>query len=242
LTISLINYTNAHQVYITFPRAFWLGDCTTPDEDKFTGFIQWLSPLYAKETNPAAWNQEVVDLSTLPGCCAHPTLLFYMYGEQSEVMAHELASRPSQEERDKYLVEFFSPYFSRMPHYRHDSKDCMPISCLATNWVSDELAGNGSYSTFRTGLLDGDKDIEIMRKGLPERSIWFAGEHTAPFVALGTSTGAYWSGQAVALRIADAYGKIARDHGSLHEAPTLVPGVFGKEVNVRGFADKALEK
>jgi len=237
--IDSIGYGSLEKVYITFPRAFWLGDCTNPDQDKFTGFIQWLAPLYAKETNQAQWNQEVVDLSTLPGSCAHPTLLFYMYGDQSEAMARELACRPSQEERDQYLVEFFSPYFSRLPHYRKDLKDCMPVSCLATNWVSDELAGNGSYSTFRTGLLEGDKDIEIMREGLPKRRIWFAGEHTAPFVALGTSTGAYWSGQAVASRIADAYGKTARDDRSLHEIPTLVSG---KEVNLRGFTDKALEK
>jgi len=242
MAISLINHTNAGQVYITFPRAFWLGDCTNLDQDKFTGFIQWLSPLYAEESNPARWNQEAVDLSTLPGGCAHPTLLFYMYGEQSEEMAREFASRPTQEERDKYLVEFFSPYFSRLPHYRKDSKDCIPVSFLATNWLSDELAGNGSYSTFRTGLLEGDKDIEIMREGLPERGIWFAGEHTAPFVALGTSTGAYWSGEALALRIANAYGKTARDDESLHEVSTLVSGISGKEANVRGFADKALEK
>ena len=45
-----------------------------------------------------------------------------------------------------------------------------------------------------------------MREGCPEQGVWFAGEHTAPFVALGTVTGAYWSGQAVAVRVADAYG------------------------------------
>lgn len=28
--------------------------------------------------------------------------------------------------------------------------------------------------------------------------MWFAGEHTAPFVALGTTTGAYWSGERAA--------------------------------------------
>lgn len=36
---------------------------------------------------------------------------------------------------------------------------------------------------------------------MPEQGIWIAGEHTAPFVALGTATGAYWSGEKVALRI-----------------------------------------
>lgn len=44
-----------------------------------------------------------------------------------------------------------------------------------------------------------------MRKGVPERGLWFAGEHTAPFVALGTVTGAYWAGEGVARRIAKAW-------------------------------------
>jgi hypothetical protein len=167
--------------------------------------------------------------------------LFYIYGDQSVAMANELASRASQEQRHDYLVKFFKPYVSRLPNYKDDSKDCMPVSCLATTWVLDDLAGNGSYTTLRTGLLEGDRDIEIMREGLPDEKIWFAGEHTAPFVALGTSTGAYWSGEAVGLRIADAYGKTAREGGDLLE------GKFGdgnaeKEVNFRVFADKALEK
>lgn len=51
-----------------------------------------------------------------------------------------------------------------------------------------------------------DKDIEALREGCPDRGVWFAGEHTAPFVALGTITGAYWSGEAVGRRIAAAYG------------------------------------
>jgi hypothetical protein len=45
-----------------------------------------------------------------------------------------------------------------------------------------------------------------MRKGIPERAVWIAGEHTAPFVALGTVTGAWWSGEGVARRIVGAYG------------------------------------
>src|SRR5882757_4957261 len=103
-----IKGADSDQIFLTFPRAFWLD---TPDKQKFTGSIQWLSPQYAKETNPACWNQEVVDLSTLPGPCAHPTLLFYMYGDQSVAMAGELALRNEREQRDKYLVEFFKPYF-----------------------------------------------------------------------------------------------------------------------------------
>jgi len=45
-----------------------------------------------------------------------------------------------------------------------------------------------------------------MRKGVPEKGLWFAGEHTAPFVALGTVTGAWWAGEGVGKRIVRAYG------------------------------------
>jgi hypothetical protein len=51
------------------------------------------------------------------------------------------------------------------------SIDCAPVSCIATNWIADEYAGFGSYSMFEVGLEEGDKDIEIMRDGLPGKVI-----------------------------------------------------------------------
>jgi hypothetical protein len=77
---------------------------------------------------------------------------------------------------------------------------------LATAWANDELAGYGSYCNFQTGLEKGDEDVEVLRKGMPERGVWIAGEHAAPFVALGTVTGAWWSGEGVAKRVLGAYG------------------------------------
>ncbi|KAG4433717.1 hypothetical protein IFR05_010798 [Cadophora sp. M221] len=204
--IDAIGYGTLEKVYITFPRAFWLGGNENPDETPHIGFTQWIAPSYTASTNPERWNQEAVDLATLPGDCAHATLLFYLYGSQSISFSAALSSTILQHERDLYLINFFKPYYSLLPHFDHNSKDCEPVKCLATNWVSDDLAGNGSYTTIRTGVREADRDIEIMREGLPGRSVWFAGEHTAPFVALGTVTGAYWSGEAVARRIARSYG------------------------------------
>lgn len=57
------------------------------------------------------------------------------------------------------------------------------------------------------GLEKGDEDVEVMRKGMPEQGVWLAGEHTGPFVALGTATGAYWSGEGVAKRILGISGE-----------------------------------
>ena len=77
--------------------------------------------------------------------------------------------------------------------------------------MSDELAGYGSYSNFQVGLERGDQDIEVMRKGIPERGVWLAGEHTAPFVALGTVTGAWWAGEGVGRRICKLWNLISKE-------------------------------
>jgi hypothetical protein len=53
-----------------------------------------------------------------------------------------------------------------------------------------------------------EEDIKALRWGWPEKGIWLAGEHTAPFVALGTLTGAYWSGESVGMRILRAHGLV----------------------------------
>lgn len=57
----------------------------------------------------------------------------------------------------------------------------------------------------------------VLREGVPERGVWFAGEHTAPFVALGTVTGAYWAGEGVGRRILGAYGLESGEGGKSGE-------------------------
>jgi hypothetical protein len=111
--------------------------------------------------------------------------------------------------------------------------------------LNDELAGNGSYSNFPTGLEEGDKDIEVMREGLPGRGIWFAGEHTSPFVASGTVTGAYWSGEGVGKRIAEAYGmakETTTGTGIDDVEEKVTDKGLDQELNVRAFTDLKLEK
>jgi hypothetical protein len=150
-----------------------------------------------------------MNLAALPGKTAHPTLLFYIYGPCAKHIASLASSTnttTTDQSRDRLLTSFFEPYISRLPNYNPSSPACQPSGVLATAWANDEFAGYGSYANFQVGLEEGDEDIEVMRKGMPERGVWFAGEHTAPFVALGTSTGAYWSGEGVARRIVEANG------------------------------------
>lgn len=192
------------QVFITFPKAFWRPH--TAGESKVQGFVQWLSPNYAAATNPEQWIQEGVELASLSPPSSHPTLLFYIYGAQSHHIVSALASLPSKAAEAEVLLDFFKPYYSRLPHYSETAPECRPTGCVATSWLRDELAGNGSYSNFQVGLERGDEDICTVRRGLPDAGLWFAGEHTAPFVGLGTTTGAYWSGESAGQRIAEAYG------------------------------------
>jgi hypothetical protein len=140
-----------------------------------------------------------MNLSALPSPSSHPTLLFYIYGPCSSHIA-SLSQLP-QPLRDESLTAFLLPYISLLPNYSPNSPSCHPSAIFATAWAGDEMAGYGSYANFQVGLEEGDKHVERMREGMPEKGIWIAGEHTAPFVALGTATGAYWSGEKVALRI-----------------------------------------
>ena len=182
-----------------------LGAADSPvDPSHYAGFTSFIAPSYAPP-NPTHWNQEAVNLAALPGDTAHPTLLFYTYGPTSKHVADLVTQHPDAEEQKRALVDFFEPYFSRLPNFEPQNKDHQPNHVLATAWANDDLAGYGSYANFQVGLERGDEDVEVMRKGVPERGLWLAGEHTAPFVALGTVTGAWWSGDGVAKRIVQAW-------------------------------------
>ncbi|KAI9678030.1 MAG: hypothetical protein M1817_005974 [Caeruleum heppii] len=200
--IDSISYGRLEKVYITFPTAFWHGisDSITIQNESFAGFSHFTHPLYASDTNPQAWNQEAMDLAALPAPAAHPTLLFYIYGPCSTFITDMLSSSPSSSHHEQ-LESFFRPYYSRLPNYRPRAAECVPTGIHATNWQKDDMAGFGSYCNFQVGLENGDACIERMREGMPDRKIYLAGEHTAPFVALGTVTGAYWSGETVADRV-----------------------------------------
>jgi hypothetical protein len=232
--VGSLGYGHLDKVYITFPTAFWNGpatnDSTSPpasrdlskpnvtattaplhqathssvNPDHYPGFTHWTHPTYASETNPESWDQEAVNLAALPEGTAHPTLLFYTFGPTSLHIANLLSTNPP-ENHNTLLTSFFAPYYSKLPNYKPNHADCVPKAILATAWANDELAGYGSYCNFQIGLEKGDEDVETLRKGMPERGVWLAGEHCAPFVALGTVTGAYWSGEGVAKRVLQAY-------------------------------------
>jgi hypothetical protein len=183
------------------------GTSITSRSEPYPSFIHFQSPAYVPHPPDLAWNQECISLADLPGPTAHPTLLFYLFGPCATAMVDLIASlQPHSPAYNTALTHFFEPFYSKLPHYSPTNSTSKPIAFLATQWQRDPFAGHGSYTNYQVGLEAGDVDIETMRHGCPERALWFAGEHTAPFIALGTTTGAYWAGEGVARRICRAYG------------------------------------
>ena len=225
-------YGRLEKVFVTFPAAFW---SQIPSGDTRRAFFtHFLHPQYAPERNPKGWNVNCASLAELPGNAAQPALLFYMHGECAEHITTQINGlNPDSQEYYDRLQPFFEPYYSRLPNFSSSSSDCVPKGFLATNWQNDEFAGYGSYANFQVSHSDKeillDENIKTMRKGAPERNVWLAGEHTAPFVALGTTTGAYWSGEAVARRILSVYGMAdKRDVKPVGEGSIDGSGVEGK--------------
>lgn len=229
--ISQTSYGRLEKVYVTFSTAYWSQSSLHEKGNAF--FTHFLHPTYASKQNPKGWNMDCASLAELPGSTAQPTLLFYMHGECAEhIISLINGLEPDSPEYYNRLQPFFEPYYSRLPNYSALSKFCTPVGFLATNWQNDEYAGFGSYTNFQISHKDNaillDENIKIMRNGAPERNIWLAGEHTAPFVALGTVTGAYLAGDSVAKRILSAYG-IADEEERQDMAEVNEDQVYGEE-------------
>lgn len=197
-----LKLSQLEKVFVTFPSAFWITDA---NKDTFPGYTNWLTPSYAKETNPNGWPQEAWNLASFAAPNNHPTLLFYLYGDCSRYIVNFIHGK-SREERYGFLKAFFLAYYSRLPGFDVGKEACQPKAILATEWLKDDLGGNGSYCNFQVGVEDADKDVLALRHGCPERRLWFCGEHAAPFEECGTVAGAYLSGESAARNIVLLYG------------------------------------
>lgn len=96
--------------------------------------------------------------------------------------------------------------FQVSPARKSNNGHTNPDRTQSTEFAYKEDTEHQIYAGDEEGEIHLDRDIEAIRQGCPESGIWFAGEHTAPFIALGTVTGAYWSGEAVGRRVLAAYG------------------------------------
>ena len=252
--VTNISYGRLEKAFVSFDTAFWDQSEGSPDSNTTSGskpvFRHFLHPLYAS-SNPRSYDIGMMSLYSLSGGIVHPTLLFYIHGDFATEMTDLLAPHePGSDAYNSALLDFLSPYYSRLPNYDGESPKCKPQIVYATSWQKDKLAGYGSYTNFQIPnppVEEGsddyphlDEDIETLRHGVPERGLWLAGEHTAPFIALGTVTGAYLSGDAVGKRViawfegrdmrADsAKENIAVDGGIPGVKQTVQVGKGGKE-------------
>ncbi|KAK0631089.1 hypothetical protein B0T17DRAFT_590366 [Bombardia bombarda] len=203
--IESLSLSQLEKVYITFPSVWWTSE--TPNTE-FPCYTNWLTPSYlpATLTSPLPPHpQEMWDLSAFAPPNAHPTLLFYLYGDLSRHIVSLIYGRPSTE-KHALLETFFRPYFSLLPGYDANKSECVPKAILATEWLKDELNGYGSYCNFQVGVEAADEDVLRIREGCGrDRGLWFCGEHAAPFEECGTVAGAYLSGEGVGKRIVGLY-------------------------------------
>lgn len=137
----------------------------------------------------------------LEGDNPHPTLLIYTFGELSAYVCSLVHDNPDKTRQYAALDQFFRPYYSRLPSYRPDDPECQPRVYLASTWRYDELAGYGSYCNMQIGVDGADQHILTLQNGMPDRGVWFAGEHAAPIEERGTVGGAYLSAEIAAEKI-----------------------------------------
>lgn len=202
-------YGKLEKLYISFPRAFWLGSQQEHDTASLTADCPFPTsfhdPEYGFYPPGLPSNLVILSLAHLPPSVRHPTLLLYIHGPCGTKMAQSIIGlEQNSTDYNKTIDRFARPYYSKLPNYNQKDPDCSPTALLASAWQADRLAGNGSYSNGQAGSTQLDVDLEVLREsgGLGEnRGLWFAGEHTAPVQNLATTTGAYISGQRVAEEI-----------------------------------------
>ncbi|KAK4207531.1 amine oxidase [Rhypophila decipiens] len=216
--IHSIGYGNLDKVFIKFPRAFWndpnangsiptaaSGTATNPS---FPIESLFLRPEYAADTNPAQWRTEIISFSGLPPPYSQPVIMFFIYGQWGRhITGLVRGMEQTSEEYYRILNTNLKPYYSKLPNYDPSAAECQPVAFMSTDWQGDRFSGYGSFANQPVGSGDCAAHFETLREGMgKERGIWFAGEHTSPLGGLGTVTGAYWSGEEAAKRVAAHHG------------------------------------
>ena len=213
--IHSLGYGNLDKVFVKFQEPFWNDKASTMNgyHRRPTGSGRgpafpieslFLRPEYADDANPAKWRQEIISFSGLPEPFSQPVIMFFVYGQWGRHITGLI--RGMEQTKDEFyriLDGNFQPFYSKLPNYDPTSSSCKPLEFMSTDWQGDKFAGFGSFTNLPTGSGDCLQHFETLREGMGEdRGIWLAGEHTSPPGGLGTVTGAYWSGEEVAKRVA----------------------------------------
>lgn len=218
-SIENISFSRLEKVYLTFSEAWWEDNPTpsNPFPTPYPATTQFLNPLYASHPEGVPWNQTMLNLAALPltpsSKTRNPTLLFYLYGGCSAHFQSLLSTQSANTSISAgdplfhRILALFTPFLRVLPHYSPSVST--PLSILPTSHSTSPFSyGSYTHLSPATGT-NLDTDISTLRKGIGRNTgLWFAGEHTAPFIAIGTTTGAYWSGEGVARRVLAEYGRV----------------------------------
>ena len=176
---------------------------------EYSSVTHFHKPFHGKHSSDIPANAIVISLAYLPSECAHPTLLFYLHRPcrakvVQSVEGLELDSRIYNQS----INDFARQYYSLLPNFSEDDPSTQPIAWFCSALQQDPFAGDGSYSNIQIGIQDAYGDVEALQSGCgfgEEQGIWVIGEHTAPPAVMGTTTGAYVSGERGARRVCEQW-------------------------------------
>ncbi|KAK9459879.1 uncharacterized protein V1516DRAFT_626984 [Lipomyces oligophaga] len=181
-SICNLGFGRLEKVYMEFETVFWNRD-----------YYEFLDPFFAGQYEGQG-PKSAVSLAHFPEKYCQNVLLWYLYGDEGQkVMAMD----------DDEVQKYFQPYLEKIERdskYDNNYDDGYASGVagsehiVMTKWGQDPLAGFGSYTMFPVGLENGLDDLKVLAKGVPDRRIWFAGEHCARILELATVGGAYESG------------------------------------------------
>lgn len=170
----------AEKLFIRMNSAFWITGEYPRDVDIYA-FL------------PNSTDDSLVELISLAKFPVNkePVLLLYSAAKQAQLIA-DMWARDGR----AAVSEWIMGYIRRLPGYQ-ETRACQIDDLFSTNWLADEFS-LGSYSYSPTGSMDTQAACDRISKGIPERKIFFAGEHAIPKETpseIGTSHGAYLSGE-----------------------------------------------
>ena len=160
----------AEKCFIKMNKAFWLREKTL-DMDRPISRYPYNADMFAFLPDDDA-SQPLIELISLASFPVNrePVLLCYSAANVAEMLA-----RKWHEEGADGIKSYFLPFIAKLPGY---TPDCQIEDVCSTQWLTDEFS-LGSYSFSPKGAEDTISDCDAFARGVPERNLFFAGEHCA---------------------------------------------------------------
>ncbi len=194
--IDSLGFGTAEKLFVAFNAPFWLSpldpniDPSISQYPKSAGYYVFLPHLKEMQNSNDTEDDpdlfiSFISIAQFP-VNAQPVLLVY----SADKLARYIADLYKNKGKDG-ICRWLQKYVSRLPGHA-PTVDCAIKDVQLTHWTTDPFS-YGSYTYAPTGAEDSGRDIEILGKGLPERAIYFAGEHAGNSTNMGCVHGALLS-------------------------------------------------